>query len=1141
MNFKRSMISVATAAVLVASFTGCGDSDDTSTSTTSGVIQTINTPTGTVSGYVQSTNGNPIAGLTVSLLGNTTTTNDFGQYSFADIAVSNTVGADAATAHNPFTVVIGASETYLGATVLVTPVAQINDTSANTGLGDGETNPNTLFIDGFNAEAGTAVLPQLTATVKGRLQDNGTGTNVGSTTITFDFITALVSGGQAAQGAGTATSYAVETYSTNVAADGTFSIENLPNDAELNIHVASYTVNAIENDTNGAAAPATVSDFNTNGEVTTLDLGDISLTPIVQADSISPTVDVKKTASTSNELAEGIDTVAAPLVVTFNEPIDTTRFKLNNLIVATQDASGITDILAIDTAKTVFDATGTMLSIYTTTAVASGTDINVRLKKDELVDVAGNNLELGSAAATTASLATIQDDTATARLTQLAGTAASYLELTVKTYGKPATLVATIADMAQPENTTSTTLAGTNYTTTSLQGLIQSDTDGSAAVYQFNPGADNANMYDLYNALAATSAELTAMNDDPTDFHIDTARVNFTNDPEVANYVINVKSASTAVTSKAFDYNGNIINDIDLTNANRVITAADRAAGFITLDNIATATVGDIVEIYPVNGFNDLGDATRISLVDNTPLTTLLQNTAGVDGANGAGLGNAGEPISIGAGASGSYLPTFEIDNDSVKTTTKTFPQLLANATATSAYNGLIDANSVAAYSPIKTLGVKVSEAVGSTSAEILASASVVSPATDYNASITAGAYTKIGVEHFVGLTVDNTLNLQHANSITLKGLADVNGVVNNDDSIGVKIVDKLAPIMTSAITTGNTATFTFNEPLATTSLNAYYPVEIDGKFSVQIAANGTLTATNNAANAYDDATQVTAQNDKDVLAANIKLTATLSTDNKTITVVASDVTPARATANLSTLSNYFQFATYTEDSAANTDEHYVVSADAKVSFDGDNTVADADNDNGVMDATATAAADGNTQVFGTTNFADFVVADQTAPSITSIAGTIQNPAASAADKVTLLIVGAQEGGTINDTAGNVALAWESDATDGVTDTVTITFNEDVVTDSNGDSALTNADIPHVNYTMTDSAGADSVYLRGDVVVVNSKTLRFTISDASTVDRTGDYITVTGVKDLAGNAMGDIVITLNADGDGVTVSSNAIN
>jgi len=1105
MNLKKSMISVATAAVLITGFAGC---DTTATSTTASSNQTITNPKGSITGLVQDTNGNPIEGVTVMVANQTATTNAGGLYYFESVSVTDVAGTDAATAQQALSLTIMAPEGYLGATVTVKPEATIDSAENNGTLTGTET-----FVDGFLAQAGTAVLPSLTASVSGRLQDTTTGTNVGDTTITVDFVNTLTAAAQQVQN-GVATTYATKTYSAEVAADGTFTLSGLPSDSLVTFAVSGYNVNATENDTNGGAAD----DFTTNGETGVVSLGDISLTPVVLGDEIRPTIDVKKSVSTSNELASGIDGVVKAIAIKFTEPMDTTKFNIDNLIVASKTGD-VTDILALDTTKTTFDSTGTILSIYTQDAIGAGVELAVRFKKDELVDIAGNNLVDASTDASVADTLN-EDDAATDRVDQLVGTAASYIELRIKTYGQPATLTTTVEDMKQADNV-AITLDGTNYETKSFQGL-NSDHN---ATYQFNPGANEANLTSLYNALS-TDTDIDAGN-----FNLDAVTVNFTNDPAIATYVINVKSASTAVTSKSFDYNDNTINDTNLSTAAREITDTDREKGIIELRNIASAKVGDIVEIYPKNGFGDLGTPTRISLVDNTPLTTVLQNNNTVDGTTTNSTGAAAEPIKIGITASGTYMPNFEIDKDSLQSEdhTKSFSELLKNSTTTSAYNGLITANSVSSFNPTKTLGVKVSEKVGSTDAEILAASKVVGSTSEYNSSITAGTYTKIGNEFYLALTVDNTLNLQHADSITMKGVKDLNGNANDSDTMGVKIVDKLAPIMTSAVANGNTATFTFNEALATTETNVatYSPIVIDGKLEVKYNATADKLEVTNFV-AYTDSTQASAQNDKDVTAANVKITATLSDDKKTVTLVASDNTPNRTDDTKSTLSNFFSFITYLSDKGNIKDENYLVT-NAQVSFDGNASIA-----NGATDVLLNIDTNSST-------FANFVITDSTLPAIAD--GYIQNPTANSSDQVALAIVSENNAtSAINVLDVNGTIWNTTDANVSVNDTLVIKFNEDVISDVNDDGVIDKKDIVGITYDLFDAAGTDSNYLKGDVDTNGSSNiLKFTIVDHNVTNRAGDYITIKGVKDLAGNTMGDIQIKLNAHKAGVTVSTNAIN
>jgi len=305
MKISKSMISVAAAAVLMTGFTGCS-SDTNNVSTTSGQSHEINNPKGTVTGMVMDTNGNGIGNVTVSVAGQTTTTEESGAYIFYDVPVVNTdsVSATADTGNGFLQVIVSAPEGYLGATVTVYPEAQQLNSGDNQNQGNhAQTNPNTNFIDGYIATAGTAVLPELSATVKGRLEMDGTEASVANTTITLDFLTTAnmpegnrVNPTTIAELQNTvSTTYSTRSYSAVTDADGKFEISNVPADSILRYVVSGYNVAPGEE---RPQAQSLLNNFlnritvETRLETGSVDVGDIQLTKIITEDSQSPYVTV---------------------------------------------------------------------------------------------------------------------------------------------------------------------------------------------------------------------------------------------------------------------------------------------------------------------------------------------------------------------------------------------------------------------------------------------------------------------------------------------------------------------------------------------------------------------------------------------------------------------------------------------------------------------------------------------------------------------------------------------------------------------------------------------------------------------------------------------------------------------------------
>ena len=218
-KFRKSKIALAV--VLTMGLSACGvDGDEGSVSNSQSQTQTDATQnsvgnqelTGTVTGAVFDTNGNPVAGAAVYLGEQETVTGAGGIYVFNNVPVVNVVGVNSETVYisdsaisdydltgkMAVTIVV---DGYLGGTVFVSPQAQVNNT------GDDSTTTVQTFVDGFTADAGTAVLPALTAKVYGYLTDCSTDTDLDGTgeepavgvTVAFD-VTGLSESATVAEG-----------------------------------------------------------------------------------------------------------------------------------------------------------------------------------------------------------------------------------------------------------------------------------------------------------------------------------------------------------------------------------------------------------------------------------------------------------------------------------------------------------------------------------------------------------------------------------------------------------------------------------------------------------------------------------------------------------------------------------------------------------------------------------------------------------------------------------------------------------------------------------------------------------------------------------------------------------------------------
>ncbi len=198
---KQSALSAAVKAALLGAMTvgmvACDSEGDVATSTADSnsvvesaqnVVGEVKGLTSDVSGVIVDTNGNPIAGARVYAPGkDAVTTDESGQYYFTDVKVTNVQGNNDETEAGAggagteedeimqqISITIVAPAGYLGGVVTVRPEAQVNNTGgSDAATTDADENQTTVqtFVSGLLAEAGRAVLPQLSAKVSGYLDN----------------------------------------------------------------------------------------------------------------------------------------------------------------------------------------------------------------------------------------------------------------------------------------------------------------------------------------------------------------------------------------------------------------------------------------------------------------------------------------------------------------------------------------------------------------------------------------------------------------------------------------------------------------------------------------------------------------------------------------------------------------------------------------------------------------------------------------------------------------------------------------------------------------------------------------------------------------------------------------------------------
>jgi len=394
LNTKKSKLAVAVKLALASSMviplSGCLVEGDKSKSWTGGSFEVVRDPRGTVTGLVQDTNGNPIFGASVSLAGETTTTDMYGRYVFEKVAVTNTAGADADTANGSLTLfvkapmyqldddgkpvkdeegnMVAAETAYLSQTISVTPEAQIDGTNSDDD--DLVQNGVTTFIDGFTAEATTAKLAALESTVTGYLKDEDTGAPVSGVLVSLDLVD---SGYQSV----------LFTANAETDADGMFTISGVPNDLEMNISAPGWNVQGTEaHEGDGGDIEA-----NLEGDI---QLGNVTVAEVTVGDDVDPGINsVLAIVGSSNDDDLLGRTETNTVVVSFSEAIAGTIG--TNSVIAYSD-TGAAEVLLTVTSATL-SADGKTLTVTTEENLAGVADPKLALFMADFVDAGGNVID----------------------------------------------------------------------------------------------------------------------------------------------------------------------------------------------------------------------------------------------------------------------------------------------------------------------------------------------------------------------------------------------------------------------------------------------------------------------------------------------------------------------------------------------------------------------------------------------------------------------------------------------------------------------------------------------------------------------------------------------------------------------------
>lgn len=839
--FQKSKLSTAVkfaiGATMIASLSGCLVEGSTSVTKTSGTFERVSNPRGTVVGLVQDTNGNPLRGVKVYLAGMSKSTDTGGNYRFNNVPVTNAVGSTD-TGHNPLSITIAAPEGYLGATVTVEPVAQH---TANGDNGGGSVNPVSVFVDGFIAQAGTAVLPALDADVTGILRNNTTEEPIGNQEISLDFEWVMSTNQQQAHDGVTAT-YATYNYTTTTASDGSFAFANIPNDAEMRIVVGNYEVDSVQY--NGASVGG-ASSFETKDEVAVVNLGNVKVTPHVSIDDAPPYVTaVDSVANRTDTVGQMHDDVVDTFTVTFSEQMDTTKVDSNSVLL--RDVTNEAWL----TATVTWDTTGTMMTVTSATPFVGGAEIHLHMLDVDFTDMAGNLLKKED-------VATDSVDYDYIATTVNGTTADRFVELQLEVFADANPNALAITNLVQVATDDSGTDDDAMYQAAS--DAFNDTKDGTADIQQLNSQDDDESDTN-YDASERLGGLLGAQGGSGT-VDVDVARITF-DASNAASYTMTIVRNGTVLDPDGGDYTvSNVVSASDTTGtANAVTTNVDEIAftaasgavvGF-TLENVSP---GDVVTITPNDDFGYVGTAVNVTLADNVVPRTVLQNSYGEnspwhDGVTTPTYGDGGELSQLGSSSVGvpylaisaGLLDNLDVNGDPVDGSAGNHDNALTeelmahntiddvNCLATDPCidpaTGVYDANAWTTFSGSlsRTVGVAMSEDVSISGAPTVTGVSTALSNWAANNDLTNASqddggnvmYNTVDLVQFDAADVIALANTDNDGTIDFSNVItdDAGNTATSATAASVVIRDAMPPMVTSSTYNGTSLTVTFNEDI---------------------------------------------------------------------------------------------------------------------------------------------------------------------------------------------------------------------------------------------------------------------------------------------------------------------------------------
>lgn len=857
--FKKKALTTAVQAVMVVSaatlMQGCNLAEENSTSKVSGTFQKMHAPSGTVIGVVQDTNGNPLSGVQVFLGNKSARTNAGGQYQFNNVAVTETTDLGA-TGHNPLQVTIvspsyktrvngvAVTTNYLGATVTVTPKAQIDGMDNAGSTADAQTgNQVTTFVDGYTASAGTAVLAALDATVTGVLRNKETGLIVANQDVALDLVSVGSGASNQQQGHNaTSTSFSTGTYTTKTDAEGRFTFVNVPNDSSLNLVATSFTANG-----NAASGDSTLTVVNTNAEVQLVNVADVFGLPIPSDDILNPYVTRVSGLATpaGTTLDRGVDGTGTGIKVTFSEPIANTADGQFPVVIF--DATNNTYYDAVG-GTAVRSADGKSLTVTSATAFPAGALIQLHFAQASINDLSGNNVQLNDQAALGWPVSWPNDSIGTGN----GVSNVNYLIVPLQMWVDENVNAAAVTAVSQLKEDTVDSTANQNTKIANLNLPVFNDVndyDAGVAIQGLNYQGDNVTDKDAEVRLQALNAAIT--NSAAIPVKSDVARITLTTSNASA-YNLTVSRGGADITAATdftyVDLGTNTIttgagNTVNGVGADKLVAQNSTAVEIV----LGTVRAGDQVTITPVDDFGVNGTATTLTLVDNVEPTAVIQNAYGKwDHENGSSnsYGDGGE-LSLSGLVSLTGTPNWNLtigllDND-CGLGTNVSPlacddlddELMAHNSIdqnTSLPNlpvaaNVYDAPAYAAFSSgdlSRTVGIAVSENLSTTLIGTPPSALGGVALTNYTVNNDVLVQDDAGVTDvdLINVTVADILALAATNTVSTALTLDLSNTVedlsgNAASYLKLFVRDRMVPLVVDAEYTGERISITFNEAVA--------------------------------------------------------------------------------------------------------------------------------------------------------------------------------------------------------------------------------------------------------------------------------------------------------------------------------------